>query len=79
MTKAVVVYQAGDEKHSIQVALSRRDGKTFVREFKRHTRFGKKWDTWRETSFPEVIALGFEEFKRVDKGVKVVLPIPITT
>jgi hypothetical protein len=74
MTKPVVVYQAGDEKYSIQVALSRRDGKTFIREFKRHTRFGSKWDGWRETSFPEVIAIGFSEFKRVDKEVKIVLP-----
>lgn len=74
MTKPVAVYQAGTDNHCIQVALSKRDGKTYSREFKRHTRFGKKWSGWRETSFSEVISLGFEEFKRVDKEVKIVLP-----
>lgn len=74
MAKAVAVYEAGDDNHAVQVALSRKDGKTYSREFKRHTRFGKKWNEWREASFEEVISLGFEQFKRVDKHVVVVLP-----
>jgi len=74
MAKAVAVYQAGEEgKNAMQFALSR-NGKTYCREFKRHTRFGKKWNEWRETSFESVISIGFEEFKRIDKNVNVVLP-----
>jgi hypothetical protein len=74
MTKPVAVYQAGNiETNALQVALSR-DGKTYSREFKRHTRFGRKWNEWRETSFSEVIALGHEQFQRVDRIVNVVLP-----
>ena len=74
MAKPVAVYEGGDDKHAIQVALSKRDGKTYAREFKRHTRFGKRWDKWREASFAEVISLGFDSFKKLDKDVKVVLP-----
>jgi hypothetical protein len=73
MTRAVAVYQAEDDNQSFQFALSR-EGKVYRRDFKRHTRFGKKWDSWNITSFEEVIKTGFDQFKRIDKDVKVVLP-----
>lgn len=73
MTKAVAVYQADSDKHSFQFALSR-DDKVYRRDFKRHTRFGRKWSEWNETSFEEVVSSGFEQFKRIDKEIKVVLP-----
>ena len=73
MTRAVAVYQADNEDHSFQFALSR-DGTVYRRDFKRHTRFGRKWNQWDVTSFEEVIMTGFDQFKRIDKEIKVVLP-----
>lgn len=74
MSKAIAVYHSKkDDKLEYMFAL-RHDGKCFEREFKRHTRFGKKWSEWRLTSLEEVIKLGHDSYKRVDKEVKVVLP-----
>lgn len=75
MAKAVAVYHASSVtgKTALQFALGR-DGNTYVREFKRHSRFGTKWNEWRLTNFENIVSMGFEDFKRIDKEIKVVLP-----
>lgn len=74
MTRPVAVYLAEDDNgNEYMIALSR-DGHTYERHFKRHTRFGKKWSGWELTTFERVVAHGHENFKRIDKDVKVVLP-----
>lgn len=74
MSRVKAVYEAKNgDKHVLQFAVSS-DNKVYRREFKRHTRFGTKFDTWKVASVSDIMSEGFDMFRRIDKEIKVVLP-----